>query len=272
MTVQRLKLACSPCPNDTFVFGALARGRVGAREFDFDIDLMDIDTLNRRAHTGYYDVIKVSCSTSFSLPDYALLDTGAALGFGCGPLLLSGKPRTLEDMAGCRVAFPGAQTTAYLLYRLLGLPAGPHFFIPYEQIVDRVAAGEFDCGVIIHESRFTFSGTGLHQVIDLGAWWELETGLPLPLGCVMIRRSLGAEVQTKVEAVIRESLADAQRRDNPVDTYVRSHAQEMDEQVMSSHIHLYVNRFTRNLGEVGHQALARLQAMALEQDVVGAES
>jgi len=270
MHLRRVTLAYSPCPNDTYVFGALAQGRVHATNLAFDIDLMDIDALNRSAQAGRYDVIKVSCNTGFNLPDYSLLDAGAALGFACGPMLLSRKPRTVADLSGCRVAFPGEQTTAFLLYRLLGLPDQQHFFIPYDQIVNRVAAGEFDCGVIIHESRFTFSDAGLHKVIDFGSWWELETGLPLPLGCVMIRRSLGQELKATVESLIRKSLLDAQSRDHPVDEYVRVHAQEMDEQVVRSHIQLYVNRFTRSLGEVGYRALARLQAMAADQGVAEA--
>lgn len=263
MSSRTLSLAYSPCPNDTYLFSAIAAGELGLPGVNLDIHLEDIETLNRAALQQQYDVMKVSFSTYLQIRDhYQLLDTGAALGFGCGPLLLSARQRHLHGLRDCSVVFPGETTTAYLLFRLLGIETGAHHFAPYDEIMPRLQAGEFDCGVIIHESRFTYQDVGLHCLVDLGSWWETQTSLPIPLGCFVMRKHISTEFKKAFEALMRTSIRRAQSRNLLEDAYIREHAQEMDTEVLQQHIDLYVNEYTLSLGEAGRQAVAVLERRA----------
>ena len=251
-----LSLSYSPCPNDTFIFSDIASGKLTVDDVDFDISLHDIDELNKAALEQRYDIIKVSCYNYLHIRNnYNLLDTGAAVGYGNGPLLLSSKVRSLNELKHCRIAFPGNRTTAYLLFQLLGIEIGDQIFISYEEIIPQLKAGLIDCGVIIHESRFTYEQSGLHCICDLGKWWENETGLPIPLGCIVIKNTIDDTLAMNIETLIRRSLSERNLDSARTDQYILDNAQEMDPLVLNNHIELYVNEFTKSLGKAGHQAI-----------------
>ena len=263
MTARRLSFGMSPCPNDTFAFWAALHERVRAVGFGLQLaELADIEALNRRA-TGdvanRLDVTKLSVPALASVTDdYAVLDAGSALGFGCGPLVLrrgSDHRATLESMRGARVAIPGERTTAFLLFRMF---AGSDFaFVPmrFEQIMPAVARGECDAGLVIHESRFTYAEHGLACVADLGVLWEEATGCPLPLGVIAIRRSLGDDAHAAVSKLLRDSVRLAQLMPDAARPFVRQHSQEMADDVCDRHIALYVNDRTVDLGDAGRAAI-----------------
>jgi 1,4-dihydroxy-6-naphthoate synthase len=262
---MQLTLGYSPCPNDTFIFGALALGLVSVPDVSFDIRLEDVETLNQWAVRSALDVTKASFAayvTGGMRNAYALLASGAALGRGCGPLVVARNPLSIADLRGARIATPGRLTTAHLLLRLFLSEATMLTQMPFEKIMPAVAAGHYDAGVIIHESRFTYSGYGLHKVADLGEWWERETGRPLPLGGIFARRTLGAPTLHALETGIADSLRFAQANPGRVAEYVRRHAQELDADVRASHIALYVNEFSLDLGDEGRAALDALAARA----------
>ncbi|MCW2692885.1 MAG: 1,4-dihydroxy-6-naphthoate synthase [Mycobacterium sp.] len=268
-------LGISPCPNDTFAFHGLVHGLVpGAPQVD--VTYADIDVCNGYAKRGELDILKVSYGAlPWLLGEYRLLPTGGALGRGCGPLVLTrpddaGNPRT--DLRGATVAVPGQETTAYLLFRLWAQDQGVEDvrIMPFEKIMPAVAAGEVDAGLVIHESRFTYPGYGLVKMQDLGAWWETETGHAIPLGAILIRRSLGEEDARYAEAAIRSSVELAWADPGATRGYVREHAQEMDDDVTRQHIELYVNEFTHDLGEEGYAAVEELLGRAQAAGLVPA--
>lgn len=265
---QRLTLGYSTCPNDTFLFYALAHDRVGC-PVRFDIQLADVETLNQAAKTERFDISKLSFAALGHLQDrYGLLRSGAALGRGCGPLIVARKGVRLAEIDHGPVAVPGLWTTACLL---LGLYTGrlPQIApMGFEQIMPAIQSGAFDAGVIIHEGRFTYSEYGLVKLLDLGEWWEETTGLPIPLGGIAVRRSLDPETIRTVEKAIGDSVAYAFRHPEATDTYVRLHAQEMAPDVVQQHIDLYVTDFTRNLGDAGEAAVHRLFEMARARGVL----
>ena len=264
-----MSLAYTPCPNDTYMFSALAAGQVGIDGIGFDIRLHDIEELNRLALRQRYDITKVSCYAWLRIREhYRLLETGAAFGYEYGPLLLAAKPLATGDLKDCRIAFPGELTTAWLLYQLCGLDTGRPFFIPYNEIISRILAGEFDCGVIIHESRFTCEASGLHPVIDLGQWWRQETGFPVPLGCFVIRREFSEERAKAIENLMQCSLGKSSMKDIAVNEYITRHAQETDITILDQHIRTYVNSLTSELGEVGHAAMEALADRARQKGIV----
>jgi len=257
-----LTLGISPCPNDTFIFDAWINGRLAQDTPAVTPRLEDIETLNRLALQSALDIVKVSFFAYLKLRgQYQLLQTGGALGRGCGPLVVSRSTRlTKQDLTNTkiRVAVPGEMTTANLRLRLYQPDAGSVLSLPFDQIMPAIAQGKIDAGVIIHEGRFTYHQYGLHVLVDLGAWWEQTTGHPIPLGCIAARSSLDPETITRLEQTIRASMAHARR--NPEDSreYIRSHAQEMNPQVIARHIELYVNNFTEDYGDEGRAAIAPL--------------
>jgi 1,4-dihydroxy-6-naphthoate synthase len=257
-----LTFGFSPCPNDTFAFDALVHGRIQA-PFAVTPALHDIEQLNALAREGVYELTKLSFGALAGLRDrYTLLRSGAALGRGCGPLVVAREPGTLARVAAGRIAIPGRDTTAYLLLRLAEPDLGEVVELRYDAILDAVAAGEVDAGLIIHESRFTYADHGLVEVCDLGAWWESETGLPVPLGAICVRADLDGELQAAAEDAIRRSVEHAFA--HPLDSrgYVRAHSQELSDEVCRRHIELYVNEFTRDLGDDGMAAVTALLARA----------
>jgi 5,8-dihydroxy-2-naphthoate synthase len=266
---KAISLAYSPCPNDSYVLGAIASGKVNLPGVEFNIKLHDIDELNKAALEERYDIIKVSCATYFQIrSNYKLLDTGAAVGYGNGPLLLSSRARSLNNLQDCSVVFPGKQTTAYLLFQLLGIKTGKHFFVPYNEIIPQLKSGKFDCGVIIHESRFTYEASGLHFICDLGECWETETGLPVPLGCFVIRKTIDEEFVGEFEALMRRSFSGRTADEAVSDQYIIDNSQEMDSDVLKNHIKLYVNDYTESLGASGRQAINALAKRARLQGLI----
>ncbi len=259
---ERLTLAYSPCPNDTYIFGAIACDRLQLPDVSFDIRLHDIQQLNSHALRGDYDISKVSFFCYLQIQEeYRLLDAGAALGFGSGPLLVSADTGLgWQDLAQQQIVFPGEMTTAYLLFRLLvpESPATNHHFAPYDKIPALVAAGEFPAGVIIHESRFTYEQRGLHCIADLGQRWEDETGLPLPLGCCVMRHELYETLGPEFEALLRKGMQISSHGDPLIDSYIRENAAEQEREVITRHIELYVNAYSRELGENGRRAVKTL--------------
>ena len=249
-----LKLAFSPCPNDTFVFHALVHGLVAGAP-PFDVTYADVDVTNTAALDGAYDLVKVSYGAlPWLLDRYALLPCGGALGRGCGPLVLTNG----GAVEGGTVAVPGDRTTAYLLFRLWSAARPPARveIVPFHEIMPGVAAGRYDAGLVIHEARFTYQRYGLTAVADLGEWWEGETGLPIPLGAILARRdSVDPEAATRW---VRESVRHAWARPAASEQYVLAHAQEMEPDVVARHIALYVNKFTEDLGDEGYAAIHAL--------------
>jgi 1,4-dihydroxy-6-naphthoate synthase len=258
-----LTLGYSPCPNDTFIFHALVHGLVPTPGFTVRERLEDVETLNRLALDSYLDLTKVSYHALGHLRDrYALLRSGGALGRGCGPLVVATRPTTMAALRGRRIAVPGALTTANLLLQLYGEGFDQVVPMPFDRIMAALRAGEAAAGVIIHESRFTYQAAGFNAVLDLGAWWETETGLPIPLGGILARRELGAGLIHQVDAAIGASLDYARRHPHAAKGYIRDHAQELDDGVTSAHIALYVNDFSRDLGAEGEAAVTVLLARA----------
>ncbi|MEU3046650.1 MULTISPECIES: 1,4-dihydroxy-6-naphthoate synthase [unclassified Streptomyces] len=268
-----LSIAYSPCPNDTFVFDAWAHGRVpGAPELD--VTFADIDVTNAMAERGELDVLKVSYAVlPWVLDEYALLPCGGALGRGCGPLVLTREPGT--QLAGRRVAVPSERSTAYLLFRLWAAEAVPGgvgevVVMPFHEIMPAVRDGVVDAGLVIHEARFTYRRFGLHALADMGEHWESTTGLPIPLGAIIARRSLGGPTLRLLADSARASVRMAW--DDPAASrpYVLAHAQEMDPAVADQHIGLYVNEFTHDLGEAGYAAVRGLLTRAAAEGLVPA--
>jgi 1,4-dihydroxy-6-naphthoate synthase len=258
-----LTLAISPCPNDTFVFHALVHGLVPGAP-PVEVVYADVDVTNTAAERGAYDLVKVSyAALPWLLRDYHLLPCGGALGRGCGPLVLvRGERAGNPDLTGATVAVPGDRTTAYLLFRLWSAQRPPARIevVPFHEIMPGVAAGRFDAGLVIHEARFTYPRHGLTALVDLGEWWEGDTGLPIPLGAILARR--GAVDPQEAAGWIRASLRQAWADPAATRDYVLAHAQEMEPDVVDRHIGLYVNEFTAELGAEGRAAIDALLGRA----------
>ncbi len=257
---EPLELAYSPCPNDTYIFAALTNGLL-ADAPPVRVAYLDIDELNDSAAHARYPLTKVSYGAiPYLTRHYTILRSGGALGRGCGPLVVA-RPeheKTWEALDDPVVAIPGERTTAFLLLQL-ALKRRPRTRIMrFDRIVDAVASGEVDAGLIIHESRFTYQRFGLHQLLDLGAWWEGATGRPIPLGAILARRDLSRERALAIDAAVRSSLAFARSDENAIMPYVREHAFEMDDAVMRAHIALYVNDYSLDLGDEGIAAVDAL--------------
>jgi 1,4-dihydroxy-6-naphthoate synthase len=255
-----LELAFSPCPNDTFVFHAWVAGLLPGAPAVTPV-YADIDVLNGWAAAGKTDLVKVSyAALPTLLADYALLPSGGALGRGCGPLVVTSQAREGKSLAGATVAIPGMRTTAYVLFRLWAQDQGVGSIevLPFDKIMPAVAAGTVDAGLIIHESRFTYPTYGLTALVDLGDWWENETGLPIPLGAILARRSLGEKEIARLGATIRASVEYAWAQPEASRSYVMEHSQEMAPEVADQHVALYVNSFSADLGDEGYAAISGL--------------
>jgi 5,8-dihydroxy-2-naphthoate synthase len=271
VTTPSLTLGFSPCPNDTFMFYPLVHGLVDTAGLTFLERLEDVETLNQLALKGELDVSKVSYHALGHIrDDYALLRSGSALGRGCGPLLVARENLVPADLRGRKIAVPGRYTTALLLLRLFD-PAFENFIVmPFNEIMDAVLKGKVDAGLIIHESRFTYQGFGLHKLVDLGEWWEGETGLPIPLGGIVARRSLGSDTIAIIERALRAGVQYAHNNPAAAADYIREHAQEMSDEVCAAHIGLYVNDFSTDLGEEGERAIAELLRRAENSGIIPA--
>ena len=258
--MRKLTLGFSSCPNDTFIFEALISGRVGG-DLQFDVHMADVEELNLLATSHELDVTKLSYNAfAHVADDYQLLNSGSALGRGCGPLLICKEASkvSIEQLAHASVAIPGKLTTANLLlgYAFPEIRNKQGFL--FSEIEEAVISGKVDAGVIIHENRFTYQDKGLRLIADLGNVWEAKTGFMIPLGGIAVKRSLPEAVRSEIDRLLKASVEFAWRNESTVMPYVSRHAQEMSEEVMKQHIGLYVNEFTADLGTEGRAAVRYL--------------
>lgn len=262
---MHLSLGFSPCPNDTFIFDALVNQKIDTQGFSFDVVLEDVQTLNQWAMEGKLDITKISYGVlPLVLHQYRVLNSGGALGKGVGPLLIA-KDQTIDLMhvQQKQVAIPGKNTTAHLLFSLAYPDAVNKSFHVFHEIEELILSGKADAGVIIHENRFTYQQKGLHKLLDLGNYWEEQTGLPIPLGGIVAHSRVTDPVAQKVDQLIRQSVEYAFAHYQQVPDYVKKHAQEMSEDVMRKHIDLYVNDFSISLGEAGKTAVKKLLELGI---------
>ena len=268
---MKLSLGFSPCPNDCFMFDAIVNRRIDLEGLEFDVHLDDVEALNDAALAGDADVSKLSYHAfAYCANRYVLLDAGSALGRNCGPLLISKRAITPEEVAAgdLRIAIPGKLTTANLLLGLAFPEARNKTSLLFSDIEGALLRGEFDAGAIIHENRFTYQAKGLKKIVDLGELWEQSTGAPIPLGGIVINRRVADDVKSQVNRVVRRSVEYAFAHRDASLPYVRAHAQEMSEDVMYRHIDLYVNEFSVDLGAEGRRAIEVLFDKATAAGIV----
>jgi len=263
MSMKDIRLGISPCPNDTFIFYHLLKKQ--RLPFKIEPVIADVEELNRLVLARELDVSKVSFALAGRvIPEYLVLESGAALGRGCGPLVLTRGDVSLDELAKARVAIPGKNTTAALLFRLFAPKVKNLVEMPFNQIVDAICAKKVDAGCVIHETRFTYQEFGLKMLCDLGKWWEETTGMPIPLGGIIAKRSLPRAQLEILQNGIKTSMAFAEENFHEVQPFIAGLAQEISPQVQKKHIGLYVNEFSRDLGEEGRAAVLELFRRAAE--------
>jgi 1,4-dihydroxy-6-naphthoate synthase len=274
-TTQTLTLGFSPCPNDTFIFDAMVNGAMDTGNLAFDYVMEDVETLNQWAFEGKLDITKLSYNTLLKVTDkYALMDSGSALGRGVGPLVIctaataAGITDPEHFFSNAKMAIPGINTTANLLFSLAYPAAKNKMEVLFSEIEARVLSGEFDCGLVIHESRFTYQQRGLEKLMDMGDWWEKTSGSAIPLGGICIRRDIPVDAAREVESLIRRSLELSWDSYPELSAFVKNNAQEMEEEVMRKHIDLYVNEYSTTLGTEGRKAVDTLFAKAMEHGLI----
>jgi 1,4-dihydroxy-6-naphthoate synthase len=254
-----ITLGFSPCPNDTFIFDALVHHKVDTEGLTFEPRMDDVETLNHLAMQDMLEMVKISYHAFLYLSDrYEMLNSGSAIGFGAGPLLISNKDYSIEDLPNLTVAVPGEYTTAHLLLKLAAPSVKKKKIMVFHEIEDALLSGVADAGVIIHENRFTYEQKGLKKILDLGEYWENLTHSPIPLGGIAVKKSLGTGCIAQLNRIMRRSVVYAQSNPDDVMGFVRGHAQEMDEAVMKKHIALYVNKYTTDFGAEGKMAVEHL--------------
>ena len=266
-----LTLGFSPCPNDCFMFDAIVHQRIDLEGLQFSIEMADVEALNRRAFAGTIDITKLSYHAfAHCVERYALLEAGSALGRGCGPLLISKREISAQEVgAGAlRIAIPGEYTTANFLLSLAFPRATNKTELVFSEIEGAVLDGRVDAGLIIHENRFTYAAKGLSKILDLGEFWETTTGAAIPLGGIVIGRALPRDVQQRMNRVMRRSVEYAFAHPGASREFVKAHAQEMSEDVMRQHIDLYVNEYSVDLGREGHRAIEVLFERAAAAGVI----
>lgn len=270
---MKLTLGFSPCPNDTFIFDAMVNGKIDTKGLSFDYIMEDVETLNRWAEKGKLDITKLSYNSFLhTVNHYALLHSGSALGEGVGPMLIAKKDLDLANIADFRIAIPGVNTTANLLLTLAFPQAKDKTQILFSDIEEAVLADSFDAGLIIHESRFTYQQKGLKKLIDLGDWWENNVNAAIPLGGIVVRRSLDKELCATIDALIKESIQYSWDHYPELSDFVKNNAQEMEESVMRKHIDLYVNEYSTDLGPIGNKAIHTLFDRAKNAGLLKEES
>lgn len=261
---MNITLGFSPCPNDTFIFAAMVNGWIDTHGLEFTVLMEDVEKLNEWAAASRLDVTKMSFHRSLSLEHlYTLLNTGAALGNGCGPILISKSPLSAQQINEGPIALPGQWTTAHLLFNMFYPGCRNKQFVVFSEIEDLIVNEKVAAGVIIHENRFTYPSKGLQKIIDLGEAWENKTGLPIPLGGIFASKRLTPEINMTIQDLILSSIQFAHAHPEKVMPYVRQFSQAMDEEVMMSHIRLYVNDFSLDLGEKGQESIATLKKMTV---------
>jgi 1,4-dihydroxy-6-naphthoate synthase len=266
---MNLTLGFSTCPNDTFIFDAMVHKRIDTEGLEFSLNMTDVEELNNLAFAGKADVTKLSYYAYGQLADsYALLSAGSALGYKNGPLLISRHKIYPDEVSDLKIAIPGKNTTANLLLSIAYPDVKQKKEYLFSLIEEVVLSGEMDAGLIIHENRFTYQRKGLKKITDLGEYWESETGMPIPLGGIVVNRKLALDLQQKVNRVMKRSVEFAFENPKVSYPFVRQYAQEMDDSVMQSHIGLYVNEFTRDLGITGRKAIEMLYHKASEKGIL----
>lgn len=266
---MKLTLGFSPCPNDTFIFDAMVHGRVDTEGLEFEYYLADVEELNRRAFTGEPDITKMSFyAYAYAAQDYLILDSGSAIGHRNGPLLISKKMTDPSMLKNARIAIPGKYTTANMLFSIVWPDALNKTEYLFSDIERALLNNEVDAGLIIHETRFTYNKKGLLKIADMGEYWEKITGLPIPLGTIVINRRIKTETALKVNRIIRRSLEFAYHDSLASYDFVVANANEMEGMVMNRHIKLFVNKFTLNLGKEGKRAINELYRIAGEKGLI----
>ena len=266
---MRLSLGFSPCPNDTFIFDAMVHGRIDTEGLEFDYFLTDVEDLNRKALSSDVDITKISYHAyTYVAQNYLILDAGSALGHRNGPLLISKRKLEISDLPGLKIAIPGKYTTANLLFSIAWPEIVNKKEYIFSKIEDAILEDEVDAGLIIHENRFTYYKRGLQKIVDMGEYWETLTGLPVPLGAIVIKRNIPDEIALKVNRVVRRSLEYAYKDSFASYDFVSGNAREMDSTIMNNHIKLFVNEYTLNLGPKGREAILELFRMAGEKGVI----
>ena len=261
----------SPDPDDAFMFYALAHDKIDTGDLQFRHELQDIETLNRRALRGELDVTAVSLHAYAHLLDkYALLPSGCSMGDRYGPMVVARRPLTPGDLRNVKIAIPGTLTTAFLALRLLLPEEFAYDVLPFDQILDSVAAGRHEAGLIIHEGQLTFRNQGLKLVVDLGVWWQDRTGLPLPLGGNVVRRDLGTDTIRRISALLKESIRYALAHRDEALTYALKYARDMDRALADRFVGMYVNEWTLDYGDRGREAVRRLLADGCRAGVIPA--
>lgn len=270
---MKLTLGFSPCPNDTFIFDALIHHKIDTEGLEFDVLFEDVETLNQKALRGELNITKLSFHAFAYVTDkYALLDAGSALGFGVGPLLISDKPMSDDEItkeaSTLSVGIPGKYTTANFLLGIAYPQLKNKQEIVFSDIENALIAHDIDLGLIIHENRFTYQHKGLHNIMDLGAYWEKLTGCAIPLGGIVVNRNLDISIQQKLNKLVRKSVEFAFENPTSGIEFIRQHAQEMDEAIMYKHIELYVNKYSVELGHEGRLAIDTLFTLATERGLI----
>ncbi|OOP57436.1 MAG: 1,4-dihydroxy-6-naphthoate synthase [Candidatus Brocadia carolinensis] len=266
---MKLTLGISPCPNDTFIFDALVNKKIDTEGLSFELAINDVEKLNILALRHTLDITKLSYYAYAHVTyQYVLLDAGSALGKNCGPLLISKPENERRDIANLIIAIPGKYTTANFLLSLAFPLVANKVEMLFSEIENAIVHNKADAGVIIHENRFTYQGKGLVKIMDLGAYWETQTGLPIPLGGIAIKRNIPAEIARKVNRMVRKSVEYALAHPAASREFVRCYAQEMDESVRNQHIQLYVNNYSVDLGEIGKKAITTLFAWTRKSKLI----
>ncbi|MEM9887921.1 MAG: 1,4-dihydroxy-6-naphthoate synthase [Bacteroidota bacterium] len=266
---MKLSLAFSPCPNDTFLFYGMIHGKIDTEGLSFEVMMADVEELNQKAFANELNITKLSYHAyAYLMQEYVLLDAGSALGNNCGPLLIAKKKWSAKELENKKVAIPGKYTTAHFLFSLAYPNVKQKKELLFSEIETAVLEEQVQAGVIIHENRFTYQDKGLIKIIDLGEFWESTYQLPIPLGGIVIQRSLPKQIQQSVNRVLRRSVEYAFENETVTMPFVRQYAQEMEEQVMKQHIALYVNDYTIDLGVKGKAAVHQLFEVAWKQGII----
>ncbi|MCB2194864.1 MAG: 1,4-dihydroxy-6-naphthoate synthase [Bacteroidetes bacterium] len=267
--MQKITLGFSTCPNDTFIFDAMVHHKIDTEGLDFEVVLGDVEELNQKALKGALDVTKISYNAYAKVSDkYVILDAGSALGYKNGPLLISKHKIYKDELHDVKIAIPGFHTTANLLLSVAFPKAKNKKEYLFSDIEEAVLSNETDAGLIIHENRFTYQKKGLKKIVDLGEYWEQNTGLPIPLGGIVVNRELDKNLQEKINRVMKRSVAFAFENPKEAYPYIKQYAQEMEEEVMYKHIELYVNDFTKDLGKDGKNAIRELYKKAISLGIL----
>jgi 1,4-dihydroxy-6-naphthoate synthase len=266
---MKLTLGFSPCPNDTFIFDAMVHGRIDTEGLEFDYFLSDVEELNRKAIATEVDISKISYHAyAYVAQNYLILDSGSALGYNNGPILISKHDIGTSDLERRKIAIPGKFTTANLLFSIAWPDAKNKVEYLFSDIDSAIVNEEVDAGLIIHETRFTYYKKGLHRLADLGEFWEQLTGLPIPLGAIVINRNIPEDIALKVNRILRKSLEYAYKDSFASYDFVAGNAKEMDSTIMNNHIKLFVNEFSLDLGVKGRDAINGLFRIAGEKGVI----